>query len=125
MVRTFFDILHGIKVSDITFLVAIELAIFLGYDGQLKQNSDMEMELFTAIIEQLKNSQMTKIENALVWLYVKSWNIAGQHVLDEENLWNFGGEDLEAALMEFIYKKKNVTTERAKAGSKLNYWLIC
>ena len=79
------------------------------------------MELFTSIIEQLKKTQMTKIENALVWLYVKSWNKFGQHVLDEENLWNFGGEDLEAALMGFIYKKKNVNTERAKAGTKFSF----
>ena len=28
--------------------------IFLGYDGQLEQNSDMEMELFASAINQLK-----------------------------------------------------------------------
>lgn len=105
-----------------TFLVAIELAIFLGFDGQLKQSSDLEMELFKTLIEQLKNTEMTKIENALLWVYVKSWHIFGQHVLDEESLWNFGGEDLEAALTDlftsgFIYKN-NVKTERVKAGFK-------
>ena len=106
MVKLFFDILHGIKVSDVTFVVALEFAVFLGFDGQLKQNSDLEMELFTTIVEQLKRSNMTKIENALVWLYVKSWNHFGQHLLDEKSLWNFGSEDLESALTAVAYQKK-------------------
>ena len=74
----------------------------------------MEMELFASVIEQLKSTQMTKIENALVWLYVKSWNLLGQHVLDEECLWNFGGDDLEAALMVLIYRRKKDKSGRAK-----------
>ena len=64
VIKLFFDILHGIIVSDVTFVMAIEFAIYLGYDGQLKQ-SDMEMELFTSVIDQLKKTKMTKIENAL------------------------------------------------------------
>ena len=35
-------------------MVALEFTIFLGYDGQLEQNSDMEKELFTSAIDQLK-----------------------------------------------------------------------
>ena len=35
-------------------MIALEFAIFLGYDGQLEQNSDMEKELFTSAIDQLK-----------------------------------------------------------------------
>ena len=35
-------------------MVALEFAIFLGYDGQLEQNSDMEKELFTSAMDQLK-----------------------------------------------------------------------
>ena len=112
MVKLFFDILHGIKVSDITFVVALEFAVLLGFDGQLKQNSDLEMELFTSIVEQLKKSNMTKIENALVWLYVKSWNHFGQHLLDEKSLWNFGSEDLESALTAVAYQKKKDKNER-------------
>ena len=106
--------LHGIKMSDVTFVVALELAVFLGFDGQLKQKSDLEMELFASIVEQLKKTNMTKIENALVWLYVKSWNGFGQHMLDEKSLWNFGGEDLEAALLVVSYQRKNDKTERTK-----------
>ena len=114
VVKLFFDLLHGITISDVTFIVALEFAIFLGYDGQLQQNSDMETELFASVIEQLESSKMTKIENALVWLYVKSWNLLGQHVLDEESLWNFGGEDLEAALMALTYRRKKDKSGRAK-----------
>ena len=64
VIKLFLDILHGIIVSDVTFVSTIEFAIYLGYDGQLKQ-SDMEMELFTSVIDQLKKTKMTKIENAL------------------------------------------------------------
>lgn len=107
MVKLFFDVLHGLKIDGIFFITALEFAIFIGYDGQLKQNSDLEMELFASVIEQLKKTKMTKIENALVWLYVKSWNTFGQHVLDEEELWSFGGDDLEAALIRLAYQRKN------------------
>ena len=111
--------MHGIPITDITFVVALELAIFLGYDGQLKQNSDLEIELFTSIVEQMKKINMTKMENALVWLYVKSWKHFGLHLLDEENLWSFGSEDLEAALTAIAYQRKNDKTERTKALKNL------
>ena len=88
--RLFFDILHGIDRSDIPLVVALEFAILLGYDGQLQQNSDLEMELFQSTIDQLNKTKMTKIENALMWLYVKSWGLQGQHVIDRLNseIWN-------------------------------------
>ena len=50
----------------------------------------------------------------MAWLYVKSWNNFGQHVIDETGLWNFGGEDLEAALMALTYKRKTDKSERTK-----------
>ena len=112
VVKLFFDILHGLKINDVNFIVAIEFAIFLGYDGQLKQNSDLEMELFASVIEQLKKTKMTKIENALVWLYAKSWNNFGQHLLDEKTLWNFGAEDLETALTGLTFQRKKDKAER-------------
>ena len=93
VVRLFFDILHGIDRTDIPLVVALELAILLGYDGQLKQNSDLEIELFQSTIEQLKRTKMTKIENALIWLYVKTWGLQGHHVIEEDEMWNFGGEE--------------------------------
>ena len=35
-------------------IMVVEFAIFLGYDGQLEQNSDMEKELFASAVDQLK-----------------------------------------------------------------------
>ena len=93
VVRLFFDILHGIDRADIPLVVALEFAILLGYDGQLKQNSDMEIELFKRTIKQLKKTKMTKVENALMWLYVKTWGLQGQHVIEKDEMWNFGGTD--------------------------------
>ena len=74
-------------------VVALEFSILLGFDGQLKQNSDMEMELFQSTIDQLKKTKMSKVENALMWLYVKTWGLQGQHVIEQDEIWNFGGED--------------------------------
>ena len=46
---------------DVSLLMAIEFAILLGFDGQLQQDSDMEKELFSAVIEQLKERFRTKV----------------------------------------------------------------
>ena len=51
--RLFFDLLHGIKRMDVPLMMVVEFIILLGYDGQLEQ-SDMEKELFTSAINQLK-----------------------------------------------------------------------
>ena len=112
MVRLFFDILHGIDRADVPLIIALEFAIFLGYDGQLEQKSGLETDLFRSVMEQLKETEMTNIENALMWLYVKSWGLKGQLILDVTDLWNFGGEDLEAALFKTSYCKKKDSTER-------------
>ena len=53
-VRLYFDLLHGIKRMDVPLMMVLEFVILLGYDGQLEQNSDMEKELFTSAIAQLK-----------------------------------------------------------------------
>ena len=158
VVRLFFDILHGIDRADIPLVVALEFAILLGYDGQLKQDSDLEKELFQTTIDQLKKTKMTKagfqidawsslfywiifivhlfnwfeaqtsenqfenlskLENALMWLYIKSWGLKGQHVIDE-SLWNFGGEDLENAIMKMAYpRKKPSASDETENGDNL------
>ena len=51
------------------------------------------MELFESTIDQLNKTKMTKAENALMWLYVKTWGLQGQHVIDKDEMWNFGGEE--------------------------------
>ena len=119
VIRLFFDILHGIDRADVPFIVALEFSVFLGYDGQLDQKSGMEMDLFKSVIEQLNETDVTKTENALMWLYVKTWGPKGQHVLDDENLWNFGGEDLDAAIMRICYPRKKETTDRIDDLTKL------
>ena len=119
MIRLFFDILHGIDRADIPLVTVLELAVFLGHDGQLEQNSGMETYLFGDVMEQLKDTKMTNTENALMWLYVKSWGSKAQHVLDDKSLWNFGGEDLEAAIIRTSYPKKKDSTERIHDLTKL------
>ena len=102
----FYDILHGINELSAPIAMALELAILLGFDGQLKQDSDMEIELFQSVIEQLKgNLKVAGKEQALVWLYVKTWNVYGEHVLDYGDLWNFTDKDMEAALVTMAYPK--------------------
>ena len=51
---------------------------------------------------------MTKLENVLVWLYVKTWGKFGEHVIAEKGLWKFSEEDLETALMGLAYPKKKL-----------------
>ena len=53
-VRLFFDLLHGIKRMDVPLVMVLEFSIFLGYDGKLEQNSDMEEQLFASAIDQLQ-----------------------------------------------------------------------
>ena len=81
MVRLFFDLLHGIERKDVSLANALEFSILLGYDGQLKQNSNMEKQLFGSFIKQLKKQRMSKLENALVWIYAKAEVVHGQIVM--------------------------------------------
>ena len=62
---------------------------------------------------------MTKLENALVWLYVKTWGKFGDHVIQEKGLWNFADEDLETVIMSLSFPRKKEKTERVKALTDL------
>ena len=115
--------MDGIDRTDIPLVVALEFSILLGYDGQLKQSSEMEKELFLSSIEQLKKTKMSKIQNALIWLYVKTWGLQGQHVIDENALWNFGGEDLESALIGIVYPRKKNKVDGEVTEISLNHQL--
>ena len=53
-VRLFFDLLHGIKRIDVPLIMMLEFMVFLGYDGKLDANSDMEKDLFASALDQLK-----------------------------------------------------------------------
>ena len=58
---------------------------------------------------------MSKLENALVWLYVKTWGKFGAHVIQEKELWNFGADDLETIIMTLALPRKRKETERFQA----------
>ena len=62
---------------------------------------------------------MSKLENALVWLYIKTWGKFGDHVIQEKQLWNFTADDLEAAIMGLAYPRKKEKTELVKALTDL------
>ena len=58
---------------------------------------------------------MTKHENALIWLYCKTWGKFGDHVIEKTDLWKFNGDDLEKAIMRLTFPRKNEKTERVQA----------
>ena len=62
---------------------------------------------------------MTKLENALIWLYLKAWGEFGDHLIEEKELWNFGADDLETVIMSVAYKRKKEKTERVQALTDL------
>jgi len=57
---------------------------------------------------------MTKLENALVWLYVKTWGKFGDHVMDKKDLWNFGADDLDIAIMRIAYPGYDIKKKKKK-----------
>jgi len=62
---------------------------------------------------------MTKLENALIWLYVKTWGKFGDHIIGEKDLWNFDDIHLERAIMGLAYPRKKEKRERVKDLTKL------
>ena len=58
---------------------------------------------------------MSKLENALVWLYVKTWGKFGEHVIQQKELWNFGVDDLETIIMTLALPRERQKTERFQA----------
>ena len=62
---------------------------------------------------------MTKLENALIWLYMKTWGKFGDHITEETDLWNFSGDDLENVIVGLAFPRKNENTERVKALTDL------
>ena len=58
---------------------------------------------------------MTNLENALVWLYVKTWGKFGDSVIKEKELWTFSADDLRTAFMELAYPRKRKFQEKEKS----------
>ena len=62
---------------------------------------------------------MTKFENALIWLYIKTWGKFGGHIIAEKDLWKFTDADLERAIMGLAYPRKKPKLERVKDLTEL------
>ena len=58
---------------------------------------------------------MTKLENVLVWLYVKTWGKFGDHVIDEDALWKFSAEDLRKTITKLAHPRKRNFKEQEKS----------
>ena len=66
-----------------------------------------------------KTTKMTNLENALIWLYVKTWGKYGEHVIEEKDLWKFSRKDLETAIMSLLYPQKTEKSGRVQALNDL------
>ena len=128
----FFDVLHGIPRLGLTIKDALELGILIGFDGQLKQESNKEWYMLHDLVKQLIDAKIGGKERALIWLYIKTWNAYGDHLMqyrkyvtsasfweNEEGLWGFDEDDLTAALCIIAYPKK----EESRID-RLNSWTL-
>ena len=57
---------------DVPLITVIEFMVFLGYDGKLEANSDMEKELFLSAIDQFKE-RFSKAQDSNFVLYIFSF----------------------------------------------------
>ena len=55
------------------FHIAIELAVFIGHEGQIEMKSKLEMRLLSRLIEYIKKSNLSRLEHALAFIYLKCW----------------------------------------------------
>ena len=82
------------------------------------------------MIRQLYDAKIGGKERALIWLYVKTWNAYGDHLIQyrkyitsasflekEEGLWDFDEDDLISALCIMAYPKQ----EESRID-RLNSW---
>ena len=72
-VRAFFDILHFISLEKMEFYKAIELTVFIGHEGQIEMNSKLEMRLLSRLVEYIKESNLSRLEHALTFIYLTCW----------------------------------------------------
>ena len=72
-VRIFFDIAHFISVDTMQFHIAIELAVFVGHEGQIEMDSKLEIGILSRLVQYVKESNLTPLEHALAFIYLKSW----------------------------------------------------
>ena len=62
---------------DVPLIMVLELLIFLGFDGKLEANSEMEKELFLSAIDQLKERFINCPYNINVYynIYCKHYTV--------------------------------------------------
>ena len=100
---------------------ALELGVLIGFDGQLKQDANVEWYILYHLIIQLYRAKLGDKERALAWLYFKTWEAYGEHVIEykkyivncnywekkfNQELWTFSDDDMEAAFFAMAYPKK-------------------
>ena len=55
------------------FHTAIELAVFIGHEGQIEMNSKLEMRLLRRLVDYINKSNLSRLEHALAFIYLKCW----------------------------------------------------
>ena len=55
------------------FHIAIELAVFVGHEGQIEMDSKLEIGILSRLVQYIKESNLTPLEHALAFIYLKSW----------------------------------------------------
>ena len=55
------------------FHIAIELAVFIGHEGQIEMKSKLELRLLSQLVKYLEKSDLTRLEHALAFIYLQSW----------------------------------------------------
>ena len=55
------------------FHIAIELAVFVGHEGQIEMDSKLEIGILSRLVQYIKESNLTRLEHALAFIYLKSW----------------------------------------------------
>ena len=54
VVRLYFDLLHGMQREDVPLMTILPFMVFLGYEGKLEANSNIEKDLFLSAVQQFK-----------------------------------------------------------------------
>ena len=71
VVRTYFDQLHHIQTNVISLPTALDLMIFLNYEGQIDQKSDFEIRLFQELSDHVLSANFKPKELCFIWMYLR------------------------------------------------------
>ena len=116
------------------FYKAIELAVFIGHEGQIEMNSKLEMRLLSRLVEYIKESNLSRLEQALAFIYLKCWGPNAKEGFDQSgdgssyqkfikkllkhvlvaNCLEFSNEDFHGALIMILYPMESQMKENMK-----------